>query len=40
LETLGLKAKEIRGYCSELPVRDNATESGREQNRRVEILLE
>ncbi|MBA3810043.1 MAG: substrate-binding domain-containing protein [Caulobacteraceae bacterium] len=37
--TLGLRITDVRGYCDELPVRDNATDAGREQNRRVEIFL-
>jgi len=39
LETLGLKATEIIGFCDELPVRDNTTPDGREQNRRVDLCL-
>jgi phosphate transport system substrate-binding protein len=40
LSTLGLKVSDVRGYGPELPVRDNATDVGREQNRRVEMFLE
>jgi phosphate transport system substrate-binding protein len=40
LATLGLKAKEVKGFGAELPVRDNATAAGRELNRRVEIFLQ
>ena len=39
LGTLGLKISDVRGYCDELPLRDNATVDGRTQNRRVEIFL-
>lgn len=39
LKTLGLTAGQVLGFCDELPVRDNGTPEGREQNRRVEIFL-
>ncbi len=37
LETLGITDVEARGYCEELPVRDNAGEDF-EKNRRVEVF--
>ncbi len=37
--TLGIKPSQTLGFCNELPVRDNSTLDGREQNRRVEIFL-
>ena len=39
LATLGLRVTDMLGFCDELPVRDNSTADGREQNRRVEIFL-
>ena len=39
LRTLGLTQVQTLGFCDELPVRDNGTPEGREQNRRVEIFL-
>lgn len=39
LGTLGLRIDDTVGFCSELPVRDNGTPEGRDQNRRVEIFL-
>ncbi len=39
LRTLGLTQVQTLGFCDELPVRDNGTPEGREQNRRVEIYL-
>ena len=39
LRTLGLTQIQTQGFCDELPVRDNSTPEGREQNRRVEIFL-
>ncbi|HEX4511583.1 MAG TPA: OmpA family protein, partial [Burkholderiaceae bacterium] len=37
--TLGLHVTDLRGYGQELPVRDNGSDNGREENRRVEIFL-
>lgn len=39
LRTLGLSQIQTLGFCDELPVRDNSTSDGREQNRRVEIFI-
>lgn len=39
LATLGLTIKSVVGFCDEQQVRDNATEAGRELNRRVEIYV-
>lgn len=39
LEAQGISVKETLGFGQDLPIRDNATEAGREKNRRVEIFL-
>jgi phosphate transport system substrate-binding protein len=39
LDAQGIAVKEKFGFGQDLPLRDNATEPGREKNRRVEIFL-
>ncbi|PLX97904.1 MAG: cell envelope biogenesis protein OmpA [Desulfuromonas sp.] len=40
LRTRGITADVIKGFCEDMPVASNATSSGREKNRRVEIWLQ